>query len=321
MPAAALLLLLLAAAGGAAWYGWQRYVGPGPLAQDTTIVIARGTGVQAIARQLDSTGVVRSERDVLVALKLRDSVRRLKAGEYAIPAGISLKDVLDLIESGKTVIRRFTVPEGLTSAQIVELLRAEPSFSGEVTAIPADGTLLPETYHYSWGDDRAALLARMAADMRKALESLWPDRAPDLPVKTVEEAVTLASIVEKETGMAAERPKVAGVFVNRLRMGMKLQSDPTTIYALTGGKGPLERPLTRADWKLENPYNTYFIDGLPPGPIANPGLASLKATLNPESHKYLYFVADGTGGHAFAETLDEHNRNVAAWRRVQDGRQ
>lgn len=321
MPAAALLLLLLAGVGGVVWVGWQRYVGPGPLAQGTTLVIARGTGVQAIARQLTAAGAVRSDRDVLVALKLRDSVRRLKAGEYAIPAGISLRDLLDLVESGKTVVRRFTVPEGLTSAQIVELLRAEPSLAGEVSAIPADGTLLPETYHYAWGDERAALLSRMAADMRKALDSLWPTRAPGLPVKSVEEAVILASIVEKETGVAAERPKVAGVFVNRLRIGMKLQSDPTTIYALTGGKGPLDRPLTRADWKLESPYNTYFIDGLPPGPIANPGLASLKATLNPETHKYLYFVADGTGGHAFAETLDEHNRNVAAWRKVQEGRQ
>ncbi|WP_114391886.1 endolytic transglycosylase MltG [Oleisolibacter albus] len=318
LPAAAFLLLLLALAGGGAWYGWQRYTGPGPLAADSQLVIARGSGVQAIARQLAGAGVVRSPYDLMLAAKLRESAQRLKAGEYAFTAGMSVQSVLDLLESGKTVVRRVTVPEGLTSRQILVLLEGEPGLAGTVDPVPADGTLLPETYHYSWGDSRAEIVARMQEAMRKALAELWPGRAAGLPVTTPEQAVTLASIIEKETAVASERPRVAGVFANRLRLGMKLQSDPTIIYALTGGKGPLDRPLTRADWKLDSPYNTYVADGLPPGPIANPGLASLKATLNPEAHKFLYFVADGSGGHAFAETLEAHNRNVAAWRKIRD---
>lgn len=316
---AALFLLLAMAAGAAAWYGWQRYTGPGPATQDQVLVIPRGSGVAAISRQLAAAGITRHPLDLAVALRLRGDGAALRAGEYAFPARISLQGVIDLIISGKTVIRRFTVPEGLTSWQIVELLKADAALTGEVAAIPPDGTLLPETYHYSYGDSRGGLLARMQADMERALERLWTDRAPDLPIASKEQAVILASVVEKETGVAAERPRVAGVFVNRLRIGMKLQSDPTIIYALSDGRGFIDRALTRADWKLGSPYNTYLIDGLPPGPIANPGLLSLQAVMKPEAHKYLYFVADGTGGHAFAETLDQHNRNVVQWRRVRDG--
>lgn len=316
-PLAAFPLLLVLVAGIAGAVGWQRYTAPGPSAADTTIVIPRGSGVQAIADQLEAAGIVRTRWDLLIAAKLRDSARRLKAGEYAFAAGMSLRSVLDLLESGKTVVRRITIPEGLTASQIVDLLRADPALAGEIADIPQEGSLLPETYHYAFGDSRTGILDRMQSAMRTELAKLWAARQPELPLKTPEEAVILASIVEKETGVAAERAKVAGVFINRLRLGMRLQSDPTTIYALTGGKGPLDRPLTRADWKVESPYNTYFVDGLPPGPIANPGRDSLAAVLAPERHDYLYFVADGTGGHAFAETLAEHNRNVAAWRRFQ----
>jgi UPF0755 protein len=325
------LLLAVAVAVGTGWWGWQRYGAPGPSAAETTLVVARGSGVQAIARQLAEAGVVHSPYDVLVAVKARRLLadaglfpgegdgRGLRAGEYAFPAGVSLRGVLDLLETGRTVIRRFTVPEGLTSWQIVELLKADPALTGEIASIPADGTLLPETYHYSFGDSRAELVTRMEQAMRRLLAEAWEGRAPDLPVTTPAQAVILASIVEKETAVAAERPKVAGVFTNRLRLRMKLQSDPTVIYALTGGKGPLDRELTRADWRLEHPYNTYHVAGLPPGPIANPGGESIRAVLNPARHDYLYFVADGTGGHAFAETLDQHNRNVVAWRRIRDG--
>ena len=309
---------MLGAAGGA-WLGWQRYVGQGPLTDDTAVVIPRGTGVQGIAQRLADAGVIGHPLELVVASRLRGDGAKLRAGEYLFTGGISLKEALDLIISGKVIVHRVTVPEGLTSWQIVERLRAEANLSGEVGDIPADGTLLPETYQYLRDDARTDILDRMSDDMTAALDRLWADRAPDLPLKSKREAVILASIVEKEAGVAAERPRVAGVFVNRLRIGMRLQSDPTIIYALSDGRGQIDRDLTRADWKLESPYNTYVVPGLPPGPIANPGLLSLQAVLKPETHRYLYFVADGTGGHAFAETLEEHNRNVVKWRRVRDG--
>lgn len=315
----ALLLLLLSVAGAAGIYGWQRYTSPGPLVADKALVIPRGSGVAAISRQLAEAGITRHPLELAIAMRVRQDGAGLRAGEYAFPAGISLKAAIELMLSGKTVVRRFTVPEGLTSWQIVELLKADPALSGDVASVPAEGALLPETYHYSYGDARADLLARMQTDMAKTLEKLWAERAPGLPITSKEQAVILASVVEKETGVAAERPRVAGVFINRLRIGMKLQSDPTIIYALSQGKGSIDRALTRADWKLDSPYNTYMVDGLPAGPIANPGLLSLQAVLKPETNRYLYFVADGTGGHAFAETLDQHNRNVAQWRRVRDG--
>lgn len=316
--AASLFVVLLGAA-GAGWLGWQRYVGQGPLKADTAVVIPRGTGVQGIAQRLADAGVILHPMELLLAARLRGDGARLRAGEYLFTGGISLKEALDLIISGKVIVHRVTVPEGLTSWQIVERLRAEANLSGTVTDIPADGTLLPETYQYLRDDARSDILARMSDDMAEALDRLWAERAPDLPLKSKRDAVILASIVEKETGVAAERPRVAGVFVNRLRIGMRLQSDPTIIYALSDGRGQIDRDLTRADWKLDSPFNTYVIPGLPPGPIANPGLLSLQAVLKPEAHKYLYFVADGTGGHAFAQTLEEHNRNVVKWRRVRDG--
>lgn len=319
LPTAASFLVLAAAGAGGTWAAWQRYIGPGPLTAETVVVIPRGSGVQAIAQKLAEGGVVRHPWDVVLSSRLRGDGARLRAGEYQFAAGISVKDALDLIISGKVVVHRVTVPEGLTSWQIVERLRAEPALSGEVATPPPDGSLLPETYQFLRDDARADILARMSADMTRALDRLWAERAPDLPLKSPQEAVILASIVEKETGIAAERPRVAGVFINRLRAGMKLQSDPTIIYALSDRRGQIDRDLTRADWKLDSPYNTYLVPALPPAPIANPGLLSLQAVLKPEAHKYLYFVADGTGGHAFAETLEEHNRNVVKWRKVRDG--
>lgn len=312
-----LLLVLLAGglAGGAVWFAVERYRAPGPLAADRTLVVPRGFGVEEIADQLEAEGVLANRWLLLGGVRFTEG-RGLRAGEYLFPAGVSAEGVLALLRSGRTVVRRFTVPEGLTSAQIVGLLAAEPALSGEPPAPPPEGSLLPETYNFSWGDSREGMVERMQRAMRDAVADAWAKRTDGLPIRRPEDLVTLASIVEKETGVAAERARVAGVFVNRLRRGMRLQSDPTVIYGLTSGSGSLGRPLTRADWRHDSRYNTYVIDGLPPGPIANPGRASLLAAVAPERHDFLYFVADGTGGHAFAATLAEHNRNVARWRQV-----
>ncbi|HZH26287.1 MAG TPA: endolytic transglycosylase MltG [Azospirillaceae bacterium] len=309
------LLLALAAAGLFAW-AVQQYRAPGPLAAERNILIPRGYGVQEIAEQLEVEKVVSSRWLVLAGVRFTEG-RPLRAGEYAFPAGISAEGVVELLRSGRTVVRRLTVAEGLTSAQVVALIQAEPALSGEMGSVPGEGTLLPDTYHFSWGDSRQSVVERMQKAMRDAVAELWAKRAEGLPLERPEQAVVLASIVEKETGVAAERARVAGVFANRLRRNMRLQSDPTVVYGLTNGQGALGRPLTRADWRHASPFNTYQIDGLPPKPIANPGRASLAAAMDPERHDYLYFVADGSGGHAFARTLAEHNRNVARWRQVQ----
>ena len=298
------------------WAG-LRISAPGPLRETATVVVPRGSGLEAIALTLGEAGVVESPLLFMAGAQLTGAVRDLKAGEYAFAPGVSIDGVLKQLRQGRTVVRRLTVPEGLTVAQVAALLDAEPALSGEIRSRPPEGSLLPETYHFSYGDSRGALVGRMKAAMEMALAEAWRGRDPDLPFESPEQAVTLASIVEKETSVPEERARVAGVFINRLKGGMRLQSDPTVIYALTDGAGELGRPLTRADWKFESDYNTYHADGLPPGPIANPGRAALDAVLKPERHDFLYFVADGSGGHAFARTLAEHNRNVARWRAVQ----
>lgn len=292
---------------------------PGPLAEDKTLLIPKGSGTFEIAEQLDRAGVVSDEYMFAAAVAVIGRDGSLKAGEYQFTAGLPLRGVIELLQSGRTVVRRLTLPEGYTTAQILEALRAADGLFGEIEGKPAEGTLLPETYHYSWGDSRQALLDRMRAAMKKAADELWAKRDAGLPLKSREELVVLASIVERETGIAAERPRVAAVFVNRLRQGMKLQSDPTVIYGLSNGSGSIDRPLSKADLAARHPYNTYVIDALPPGPIANPGLASLQAVAHPADSDELFFVADGTGGHVFAKTLAEHNRNVARWRRLEKG--
>jgi UPF0755 protein len=262
--------------------------------------------------------VIRDSLVFAAGVRVYGEERPLQAGEYQFAARVSMRLVMEQMIDGVTVKHRLTIPEGLTSAEIVALVAAAPDLEGSVpAALPADGSLLPETYFFSKGDTREQLIERMRKGMSDTLAELWPARDGAVPLKTIAEAVTLASIVEKETGLATERPHVASVFFNRLAQGMPLQSDPTVIYALTGGKGPLGRALLRADLQFASPYNTYANAGLPPGPIANPGRASLEAVLHPASTKDLYFVADGSGGHAFAATLDEHNRNVAAWRKQQ----
>ncbi|MBP2298616.1 endolytic transglycosylase MltG [Azospirillum picis] len=315
------LALAVGSAVGIGYWGFERYTASGPLEQPEAVVVPRGSGLEAIAITLGDAGVIGSPLVFVAAAKLTGSFRDLKAGEYQFPAGISIEGVLEQMRQGRTVVRRFTVPEGLTAAQVVALLAHETALTGDIAKPPKEGSLLPETYHYSYGDSRAALVERMQAAMSKTLSEAWAERDANLPLETPQQALTLASIVEKETGIATERPKVAGVFVNRLEAGMKLQSDPTVIYALTDGGGELGRALTRNDWKTDSPYNTYQVNGLPPGPIANPGKASIQAVMKPERHDFLYFVADGTGGHVFAKSLSDHNRNVAKWREFQQNRQ
>lgn len=302
-----------------AYFSFLHYIdAAGPLREPAVVVLPRGGGAEALAVTLSEAGVVEYPLAFIVAAKMTQAAGPLKAGEYAFPVAISLSDVLKLLREGKTVIHRLTLPEGATAHQALHLLRQEPALTGELTETPAEGSLLPETYHFSLGDSRASLLDRMRKAMSKALAEAWAGRTEGLPLQSPEQALALASMVEKETGVATERAKVAGVFINRLKVGMKLQSDPTTIYALTHGKSELGRSLTKADLRTESAYNTYHAEGLPPGPIANPGRAALAAALRPEKHDLLYFVADGSGGHAFAATLPEHNKNVQRWR---EGRQ
>jgi UPF0755 protein len=310
-------VLVAAAAGGAFWWGEREYRKPGPLAAAKIVIIPKGAHLVDIADRLAQAGVIDRPIVFRAGARLEDKAHLLKAGEYQFPAGVSQEAVVRLLVEGKTVVHRLTVAEGLTTAEVLQLVAGADALDGAVTEKPAEGALLPETYNYSRGDSRGALIQRMAKAMSDTLDQLWAKRAEGLPFKTKAEALILASIVEKETGVAAERPRVAAVFINRLKRGMRLDSDPTVIYGLTHGQGPLNRPLLTKDVEAKTPYNTYQIDGLPPGPIANPGRAAIEATLNPAPTKDLFFVADGTGGHVFSETLDQHNRNVQRWRAIQ----
>lgn len=307
---------LLAAGAGAFVYSQMARIS-GPLQEDRIVYIAPGTGVNAMAAQLKAEGAIDAQWVFKVAARLHRANGTLKAGEYLVKDGMSVNDIIALLQSGKTHQRQITIPEGLMSVEIVALVKAAEGLEGDVTEIPREGSLLPETYVYSRGDSRQQLIARMQKSMEEALAALWNARAQDIAVNSPEEAVILASVVEKETGVASERPRVAGVFTNRLRINMPLQSDPTVIYALTQGQARLDRPLLRKDLTIDSPYNSYVKTGLPPTPIANPGKLSIAAVLNPERHDYFYFVADGTGGHAFGRSLDDHNRNVGKWRAIQ----
>jgi UPF0755 protein len=310
-----LLVVLLLAGGGAAWYAKQAWTSPGPLAAETPIVVPRGGSTADIAGLLAERGAIRDSRLFMAAVWLTRGEGPLRAGEFLLPARASLETVLDVLRNARPVQRRITLPEGLTARQMVAILQQAEGLTGDVPAV-AEGELLPETYNFSYGDTRAAVAQRAAAAMKSALEQLWADRAQNLPINSPREALILASIVERETGQKEERPRVAAVFINRLRRGMPLQSDPTVAYAAADG-GVLERPLSRADLERDHPFNTYRNRGLPPGPIASPGIEALRAVLKPLETDELYFVADGSGGHAFARTLVEHNRNVARWRAIE----
>jgi len=311
--------VFLLGAAGLGGYLWLKssYNAPSGTVTDKTVIIQRGSSVASIASYLQREGLIRYARVFRFGEKLIADQQPLKAGEYLIPANASASEIAQILKSGQQVVHKITIAEGLTSIEIVDLLRDEPLLSGTISTVPDEGSLLPETYHFHRAESRSEILKRMSEAMARERDRLWDERADGLPFKSPEEAIILASIVEKETGVSSERGLVAGVFINRLRVGMRLQSDPTVVYGITMGAGPLGRSLTRNDLEAKTAYNTYQIDRLPPTPIANPGKASIAATLRPEATEALYFVADGSGGHAFANSLDEHNRNVRAWRKLQ----
>ncbi len=310
------LLGALATVGGLAWL-LKESRSPGPLAADKVVMIVREDDGGSIADQLERAGVVDSALWFNVLTLLDGNRGAMKRGEYEFKAGMSMNDIENELVAHRVVMYKLTIPEGLTSEQIVERLREDDVLVGDVKETPREGSLMPDTYSFERGYTRPALLAAMTKAQAKVVEEVWKKRAPDLPIRSPGEMVALASIVEKETGKADERPRVAGVFVNRLEKHMRLESDPTIVYGLALGKGTLGRSITRADLNQSTPYNTYIIDGLPPGPICNPGKAALEAVANPARSKDLYFVADGTGGHVFAETFDQHQKNVAHWRQIE----
>lgn len=312
-----LVVVAMVAVLGAAWV----YQGPGPAAKagdKTTVILRKGASLPEIAASLERGGVIRSSSIFMTAAKVTGAARTLKAGEYEFGSRASMAQVLDAVRHGRIVRHWITVPEGLTSDMVMDILTKSDVLTGSA-ATPPEGAILPETYEVQRGEDRAAVLQRMMDDRDKLLNRLWANRVQGLPFQTKEEAVTLASIVEKETGLASERPRVAAVFVNRLRTGMRLGSDPTIIYGISRGR-PLGRGIRLSELQRPTPYNTYLIAGLPPTPIANPGRAALAAVLNPAKTDDLYFVADGTGGHVFASTLEQHNANVAKWRQIERDR-
>jgi len=313
------LIVLSVAVGGALYVGKQRFEAPGPLSDDKVVNIPRGLGIRDIADLLAREGVIDQPWVFIGGVLVLKARGELKSGEYQFSKAASLADVVNTIIENKVVQHALTIPEGLTSEQIVAKLLENDALSGQIKEIPHEGTLLPETYKFTRGMARAQIIQRMQQAHLHLVQEIWEHRMADLPVKTPEQLVTLASIVEKETGKPDERSRVASVFVNRLKSKMRLQSDPTIIYGLTGGKGSLGRPILKSEIEQPTPYNTYVIDGLPPGPIANPGRASLDAAANPARTKDLYFVADGSGGHVFSETYDAHQKNVARLRVIEHG--
>jgi UPF0755 protein len=302
------------ALGGAWLYACHWYEAPGLLTEEKTVIIAPGMGFKGIARVLTQEGVIGQPIIYMIMVLMEKQQAAFKAGEYAFLPGISPHDVTKKLTQGDVVMHSVTIPEGLVSEDIRAILAKEPLLTGDIPGDIAEGKLLPETYFFLRGDGRTKVIARMQANMQAALEKAWNARKPDVPLRTPQEALTLASIVEKETGIPQERGRVAAVFLNRLRLGMKLQSDPTTVYGIFRASGERKSVLTKRDLASDSPYNTYVIPGLPPGPITHPSKASIEAALNPPDTEELYFVANGNGGHIFATTLDEHHRNVAYYR-------
>jgi UPF0755 protein len=312
-----IIVLIAVVVGFGLLIGKQRFEAPGPLQQDRVVIIPRGSGIRDITEVLMREGVIDQPWVFvggIIVLKARED---LKAGEYLFKRQASLRDVVETIIEGRVVPHQLTLPEGLTSEQIVARLLENDVLAGNIKEIPREGSLLPDTYNFTRGFTREQMIQRMQQSGQRVLKEIWDRRSPDLPIRTPEQLVVLASLIEKETGKPEERTRIAAVFANRLKQKMKLQADPTIIYGLVGGKGTLGRPIMKSEIEKPTPYNTYIIDGLPPGPIANPGRASLEAAANPARTRELYFVADGTGGHAFAETYEQHQRNVARLRVIE----
>lgn len=290
----------------------------GPLSESVLVVVPQGANSTVVATSLEKAGVIDKAWLFKIIGRLKGLDKKLQAGEYNFEPKIPMVKVMNKIANGEVYYRKITFPEGVTVKEFADILNNETALIGEASGGIREGMLLPETYNFTYGEDRQQVMRRAQKAMDKALQEAWENRAANLPLKSPEELLILASIIEKETGIASERPQVASVFVNRLRKGMKLQTDPTVIYALTAGKSELGRNLTRKDLGTDSPYNTYKYAGLPPAPICNPGLESIKAAANPDITEYLYFVASGNGGHNFAKSLNEHNENVKNWKKVRN---
>ena len=311
------LVIIAVGALGAMVWGTNRVQAPGPLGADKVVFIAPHTDLPDIIEKLNADDVIDSPLALNIVLTVEHKRGKVRAGEYLFKQHASMRSVVDTLVNGKQILHAITIPEGLTSTQVVQRLRDSDVLIGDIREVPKEGTLLPETYKVARGSSRNDVLQKMEDDERRAVEQIWARRSPDLPLRSPFELVTLASMVEKETGKADERPRVAAVFINRLEKHMRLQSDPTIVYGLVAGQGTLGHAITRAELDKRTPYNTYQIDNLPPGAITNPGRAALEAVANPSRTGDLYFVADGTGGHVFASSIDEHNRNVQRWRQIE----
>lgn len=314
-----LALVLLA---GVFYYGKVQFEKPGPLKQAMNYTVRSGASMTQVANGLDRRNIISDAEVFKWGLRAYGNEEALKAGEFEIPRGASMKKVMETLVSGRAILHPLTIVEGNTVFQAAQKIANDEILVGEMPEeLPPEGMMIADTQRFQRGMTRSEIIARMQAQQETLVEQIWAKRAPDLPIADINEFVTMASIVEKETGVAEERPRVAAVFINRLRKGMRLQSDPTILYGIFGGQGrPEDRPIYRSDIEKPTPYNTYTIDGIPPGPIAIPGRAALEAVANPAQTDDLYFVADGTGGHVFANTLEQHNKNVAKWREIEKKR-